>query len=504
LKPPGVLPIIAAMPSLEQLHYSNSFARLPEAFHGHLQPTPLAAAHLASFNTAAAALIDLDPGEAGRGEFVEYLNGTRPLPGTDPIAMLYAGHQFGHYVEQLGDGRAIILGEVLNRRGERWELQLKGAGQTPYSRRGDGRAVLRSTIREYLGSEAMHGLGIPTTRALCMLGSAEEVYREQIETGALLLRMAPSHVRFGSFEVFFYRGEHQRLRQLADYVIEHHYPDLWQREDRYLACYREVAARTARLIAQWQLVGFAHGVMNTDNMSILGLTLDYGPFGFLDEYQPGFICNHSDHQGRYAFERQPDIGLWNLSCLAQALLPLLDPEPEAAVALAKAGFDLYQEQFRLAYDQGMAAKLGLAEVQPGDAALAQGWLDLLASSGADYSNSFRALGEFAADPAHPTLGNERVDRAAFDAWARDYRQRLAQEGMDPAARRAHMQAVNPKYILRNYLAEQAIRAAQQGDYGEIDRLLALLRRPFDEQPEMAAYAAPPPDWGKRLEVSCSS
>ena len=492
------------MPSLEQLQYSNSFGRLPEAFHGRLQPTPLAAAHLVSFNPAAAALIDLDPGEAGRAEFVEYLNGTRPLPGADPIAMLYAGHQFGHYVEQLGDGRAIILGEVLNRRGERWELQLKGAGPTPYSRRGDGRAVLRSTIREYLCSEAMHGLGIPTTRALCILGSEEEVYREQIETGALLLRMAPSHVRFGSFEVFFYRGEHDRLRQLADYVIEHHYPDLWEREDRYPAFYREVVARTARLIAQWQLAGFAHGVMNSDNMSILGLTLDYGPFGFLDDYQPGFICNHSDHQGRYAFDRQPDIGLWNVSCLAQALLPLLDPEPEAAVELAKAGFDLYQEQFRLAHDQGMAAKLGLQEHQPGDTELIQGWLDLLASSRADYTNSFRALGEFAADPGHPALRNELVDRTAFDAWARDYRQRLDRDGLDGGERRTRMHRVNPRYILRNYLAEQAIRAAQQGDYGEIDRLLALLQRPYDEQPEMAAYATPPPDWGRRLAVSCSS
>ena len=492
------------MITLEQLSFSNSFGRLPEAFHGRLQPTPLDGAHLASFNAAAAALIDLDPGEAGRAKFVDCLNGRHPLPGADPIAMLYAGHQFGHYVEQLGDGRAIILGEVLNRRGERWELQLKGAGPTPYSRRGDGRAVLRSTIREYLCSEAMHGLGIPTTRALCMLGSAEEVYREQIETGALLLRMAPSHVRFGSFEVFFYRGEHERLRELADYVIEHHYPDLWQREDRYPAFYREVVARTARLVAQWQQVGFAHGVLNTDNMSILGLTLDYGPFGFLDDYQPGFICNHSDHHGRYAFDRQPDIGLWNVSCLAQALLPLLDPEPEAAVELARAGFDLYQEEFRSAYDQGMAAKLGLPEAQPGDDALAQGWLDLLASSRADYSNSFRALGEFAADPGHTALRHDLVDRAAFDAWARDYRQRLARDGMAGDERRARMMGINPRYILRNYLAEQAIRTAQAGDYREIDRLLALLQRPFDEQPEMAAYAAPPPDWGRRLEVSCSS
>jgi uncharacterized protein YdiU (UPF0061 family) len=492
------------MHPLEKLRFSNSFGRLPEAFHGRLQPTPLDGAHLASFNAAAAELIDLDPGEAGRAEFVAYLNGSRPLPGADPIAMLYSGHQFGHYVEQLGDGRAIILGEVLNRRGERWELQLKGAGPTPYSRRGDGRAVLRSTIREYLCSEAMHGLGIPTTRALCMLGSNEEVYREQIETGALLLRMAPSHVRFGSFEVFFYRGQHDRLRELADYVIEHHYPELVEREDRYLAFYQEVVERTARLIAQWQLAGFAHGVMNTDNMSILGLTLDYGPFGFLDDYQPGFICNHSDHQGRYAFDRQPDIGLWNVSCLAQALLPLLHPEAEAAVELAKAGFDRYQETFQSSYARGLAAKLGLQDARPGDARLAQRWLDLLAANQCDYTNSFRALGDFGTETPGDALRDRFPDRAAFDAWAADYRQRLAQDGMDGTERRARMQRVNPKYILRNYLAEQAIQAARTGDYREVDRLLALLQRPYDEQPEMTAYAAPPPDWGKRLAVSCSS
>ena len=494
------------MNTLETLSFSNSFGRLPEDFHGRLHVTPLQSAHLASFNPAAAALIDLDPAEAERDELVQFLNGNRPLPGTDPIAMLYAGHQFGHYVEQLGDGRAIILGEVENRHGERWELQLKGAGPTPYSRRGDGRAVLRSTIREYLGSEAMHALGIPSTRALCMLGSEEEVYREQIETGALLLRMAPSHVRFGSFEVFYYRGQLERLQQLADYVIAHHYPELQDRPDRYPAFYTAIVERTARLIAQWQLVGFAHGVMNTDNMSILGLTLDYGPFGFLDDYDPGFICNHSDHQGRYAFDRQPDIGLWNISCLAQALLPLLDAEPDAAVELAKAGFDRYQEVFRTTFEAGMGAKLGLRESLADDALLAAQWLDLLRDNRCDYTNSFRALGDFVAaeDQAGSALRDRFLDRAAFDGWAERYRQRLAQEGRAGGECRADMHRVNPKYILRNYLAEQAIREATQGDYQEINRLLAVLQQPFDEQPGREQYAASPPDWGRRLEVSCSS
>lgn len=494
------------MRSLEELEFVNSFGQLPEHFHGRQQPTPLHAPHLVSFNPSAAALIDLDPRAAQCAEFLDYLNGTRALAGTDPIAMLYAGHQFGHYVEQLGDGRAILLGEVLNAKGERWELQLKGAGRTPYSRQGDGRAVLRSTIREYLCSEAMHGLGIPTTRALCILGSEEEVYRERIETGALLLRMAPSHVRFGSFEVFFYRGQHDRLRALADYVIQHHYPELVQEPNPYLAFYTELTERTARLIAQWQLVGFAHGVMNTDNMSALGVTLDYGPYGFMDDYEPGFVCNHSDHHGRYAFDQQPDIGLWNLSCLAQALLPLLDEVPERAAELAKAGFDRYQECFQQAYRKGLRNKLGLHGDTRDNDQLAQQWLTLLADNHCDYSNSFRALSDFDPDPAslNAHLRDTMIDRAAFDGWALTYRQRLTTQGQDPRQRKTVMDACNPRYVLRNYLAEAAIQKATAGDFTEVDRLLTLLQQPYADQPEHAAYADPPPDWGRKLQVSCSS
>ncbi len=300
-----------AMKTLDQLRFDNTYARLPGAFHARVQPTPLQDVHLVSVSERAAALLELDPHSIRVNGAVACLSGSAEWPGTEPVAMCYAGHQFGHYVPQLGDGRAMILGEVVNDAGERWELQLKGAGLTPFSRDGDGRAVLRSTIREYLCSEAMHGLGIPTTRALCMFNSAEEVYRERIESGALLVRMAPSHVRFGSFEVFFYRQQYAALKDLADYVIDHDYPQLREQPQPYLALLTEVVERTARLMAQWQLVGFAHGVMNTDNMSILGLTLDYGPFGFLDAYDPGFICNHSDYRGRYAFDQQPSIGLWN-------------------------------------------------------------------------------------------------------------------------------------------------------------------------------------------------
>jgi uncharacterized protein YdiU (UPF0061 family) len=494
------------MRTLEQLVFDNTYARLPPAFHARLQPTPLQRPYLVSFNRAAAELLDLHPDQVGRREFLDYLGGARRLPGSEPLSMLYAGHQFGHYVPQLGDGRAILLGEVRNSRGEKWDLHLKGAGQTPFSRDGDGRAVLRSGIREYLCSEAMHGLGIPTSRALCLIGSEEEVYRERIERGAMLVRMAPSHVRFGSFEVFFYRGQFERLQPLADHVIEHHYPELRDAPEPYLALLQEVVRRTARLIAQWQLVGFAHGVMNTDNMSVLGLTLDYGPYGFLDDYDPGFVCNHSDRHGRYAFDKQPDIGLWNLSCFAQALLPLLDQDGETAAEKARAVLGDYRGELTRTFARGMAAKLGLRECRDGDQALIDDLLTRMQRNQVDYTNCFRTLGELRlGEPAADApIRDQFVDRPAFDAWAMDYRARLAGEQSVDAPRRARMQAVNPKYVLRNYLAQQAIEMAEQHDFSEIDRLLGLLQRPFDEQPQMQAYAAPPPDWGRKIVVSCSS
>jgi len=495
------------MKPLEELHFSNSFARsLGDAFYARLAPTPLDKSHLVAFNDQAATLIDLHPDEVERTEFVHYFGGQRLLPGSDPLAMLYAGHQFGNYAPQLGDGRAILLGEVTNHKGERWELQLKGAGVTPFSRRGDGRAVLRSTVREYLCSEAMHGLGIPTTRALCITGSEEEVYRERIERGAMMVRMAPSHVRFGSFEVFYYRGKFEHIRALADYVIAHHYPHLEHGPNRYLQFFAEVTQRTAELISQWQLVGFAHGVMNTDNMSILGLTLDYGPFGFLDDYDPGFICNHSDYSGRYAFERQPRIGRWNLSCLGQALLPLFDGEPAEAAAQANAVLDAYQGHFQRHNIIGIRHKLGLLEDQPGDGALFTDLLSLMQKNRSDYTRTFRALAGFGshAGAKNTALRDSFIERDAFDAWAQRYAARLRQEGSVDAARRERMNRVNPKYILRNYLAQQAIERAETGDYSEIDTLHKILQAPFDEQPQHETYADAPPDWGKSLEISCSS
>jgi len=486
---------------LETLSFANTYARLPEAFYSKLSPTPVSESpYLVSFNPAAAELIDLDPGQAKRPEFAGVFGGSLLVPGMEPLAMLYSGHQFGVYVPQLGDGRAILLGEVRNERGEKWDLHLKGAGLTPFSREGDGRAVLRSTIREYLCSEAMHGLGIPTTRALCLVGSDHKVYREQIETGAMLVRMAPSHVRFGTFEVFYYRKQHEQLKILADYVIANHFSHLVDGQDKYTRFFSEVVERTANLIAQWQAVGWAHGVMNTDNMSIHGITLDYGPFGFIDDYDPGFICNHSDHNGRYAFNQQPYIGLWNLSCLAQALLPLASKENLKAV------LDCYTPLCERRYIELMQAKFGLSEEQEDDAGLIQDLLSLMQQSHVDYTNFFRTLGSFSSKNGSPNepLRDFFLDREAFGRWTKRYADRLNREKSRDEERSLRMNRVNPKYILRNYLAQQAIEKAQQKDYSEIDRLLTLLQNPYSEQPGMDAYAAPPPNWGKHLSVSCSS
>lgn len=486
---------------LEDLSFDNSYARLPEAFYSKLTPTPFdSPPYLVSFNASAAELIDLDANEAARSEFCGVFGGSMLAPGMEPLAMIYSGHQFGVYVPQLGDGRAILLGEATNERGERWDLHLKGAGLTPFSRDGDGRAVLRSTIREYLCSEAMHGLGIPTTRALCIIGSDHKVYREQVETGATLTRIAPSHVRFGTFEIFYYRKQHEQLKILADYVIEQHYSHLRDAADKYARFCGEVVERTAKLIAQWQAVGWAHGVMNTDNMSVLGLTLDYGPFGFMEGYDAGFICNHSDHNGRYAFNQQPYIGLWNLSCLAQALLPLAEKDA------LKAGLETYQPLFEQEYQQRMRAKFGLIEAQAEDDELIRDFLGFLQGSHADYTIVFRELGLFSSDQAaaNDRLREHFLNRERFDEWAVRYRERLKLERSRDEDRRMRMDRVNPKYVLRNYLAQTAIEKARQKDFSEIDRLLALLQDPYTERPGMDAYAAAPPDWVKHLSVSCSS
>ena len=490
------------MNKLEDLSFHNTYAKLPEVFWERVKPTPFPNPYMVSVNPAAAELLNLDPLEFKRPDFAEYFCGAKLLPGSDPIAMLYSGHQFGHYVPQLGDGRAIMLGEVRNEQGEPWELQLKGAGLTRFSRDGDGRAVLRSTIREYLCGEAMHALGIPTTRSLCIVAGEEIVWREMPEPGAMLLRMAPSHVRFGSFEVFFYRRQFEYLKLLTDYVIDHHYPHVREAENPYARLLHEVAMRTGRLVAQWQAVGWAHGVLNTDNMSILGLTLDYGPYGFMERYDPTFICNHSDHQGRYSFQHQPDIGYWNIRALGQALSQLIDDEDALKMAP-----QLYEQAMLEHYAELMQGKLGFAESHAGDDKLLTDLLNLMDSSRTDYTTIFRALGNFQLEEPsnHSVLRDFFLHREAFDDWAGRYRERLLAEKSQDEERKIRMDQVNPKYVLRNHLAERAIQmAAREKDYSEIDQLLQLLSHPFTDQPGMDAYALPAPDDSPPIIVSCSS
>ena len=480
------------------LDFDNSFARLGDDFFSRVEPEPLPSPWLVSVNPAAAELLSLSEGDLHQEWFLQWCSGNGELPGSDPLAMVYSGHQFGSYVPRLGDGRGLLLGEVRGPE-DKWDIHLKGAGQTPYSRFGDGRAVLRSTIREYLCSEAMHGLGIATTRALSIAASDEPVYRETTEQAAMLIRLARSHVRFGSFEYFHHRGQVEQVKILADHVIEQHLPALANREDRYLELFRHAVHSTARLIAQWQAVGFAHGVMNTDNMSIIGDTLDYGPYGFLDTYDPDFICNHSDAGGRYAFKRQPVIGLWNLNALANALTSLIEVED------LKAALEEYEPLFLEALLALQREKLGLSEEEKKDRVLIDDLLALMARNNVDYTIFFRALCDFEENGPNDRLRDLFLNRSDFDNWAPRYRQRLARESRSPQERRDAMRRTNPKYVLRNYMAEIAIRkACDERDYREIDRLLALLQSPYEEHPDCEEYAQNPPAWSQKLSVSCSS
>ena len=427
-----------------------------------------------------------------------------------PRASVYSGHQFGQWAGQLGDGRALLLGEIDTPAGAQ-ELQLKGAGLTPYSRMGDGRAVLRSSIREFLCSEAMAALGIPTTRALAIVGSTAPVRRELMETAAVVSRVAPSFIRFGHFEHFAHTAsDAQALQALVDAVVEQFYPECQHAPNPALALLEAVSRRTALLLADWQAVGFCHGVMNTDNMSILGLTIDYGPFGFLDAFDPGHICNHSDHQGRYAFSRQPNVAFWNLHALAQGLQPLVtaancgggDP-----IDALKAAMEPYKSVFAETLQARLRAKLGLTVDHADDAGLFDDLLRLMAQDRTDYTITMRLLSRFssAEGAENAALQDQFMDRVSCKAWADRYAQRLRSEASVDAERAALMDRANPKFVLRNHLAESAIRSAQAGDFSELDRLHKVLMTPYDEQPDApAAYAALPPDWARQLEVSCSS
>jgi serine/tyrosine/threonine adenylyltransferase len=470
-----------------------------------LPPQPLPEVHWVARSDALAA--ELGVSQWLRGEqALQVLAGNAPAQDLTPLATVYSGHQFGVWAGQLGDGRALLLGEIDSPSGPQ-EVQIKGGGLTPYSRMGDGRAVLRSSIREFLCSEAMHHLGIPTTRALAVIGSPHPVIRETVESAAVVTRVAPSFLRFGHFEHFAHSAaDVAALRKLVDAVIERYFPACRDSAQPLFAWLSEVARRTARLMAQWQAVGFCHGVMNTDNLSILGLTIDYGPFGFLDGFDPAHICNHSDHQGRYAYARQPGIAWWNLHALAQAIVPLLEgPQEESADALADA-IEPFKPEFGDAIQRALRAKLGLSSAQDGDMALIDDLLRLMAQERTDYTIAMRRLCDFssAEHAANETMRDLFIDRAAFDAWAARYAQRLRAEHSVDAERRMRMQRTNPKFVLRNHLAEQAIRHANAGDFSEVARLASVLQHPFDEQPEHEADAGFPPDWADALSVSCSS
>lgn len=413
------------------------------------------------------------------GEVVQTTSQITKLPA---IASIYAGYQFGHFNPQLGDGRSCLIGLTNN-----YEISLKGAGSTPYSRNGDGRAVLRSSIREYLCSHAMDSLNIPTTLCLSLVGSSSKVYREQIETGAIISRVAKSHIRFGHFELFASRAQFAQVKILADFVIDNYHKNIKNNDNKYLIFLEQIVKNTAIMIAKWQAVGFSHGVMNTDNMSILGLTLDYGPFGFLETYDPNYICNHSDHEGRYAFGAQPQVALWNLSKLAQALASLIKPIAASQI------LEKYQGYLVKEYSQLMRAKLGLFDKQADDNILLNDFLNLLYRHKKDYTNSFREL-----NTGSNLLGE------AFNAWFIRYQQRLNLEIMDNKTRLKKMNKANPAYVLRNHLVQVAINEAQQGDYSEIGQLFDLLSKPFELKKGFESYQQSTPKWAENLSISCSS
>jgi uncharacterized protein YdiU (UPF0061 family) len=481
------------------LRWTHDFAALGPAFFTELAPTPLAQPYLVGLNAPFARELGLEPELLASPEGVAAFTGNAPPAGARPLASVYSGHQFGVWAGQLGDGRAILLGGIETPAGLQ-ELQLKGSGLTPYSRMGDGRAVLRSSIREYLGSEAMHGLGIPTTRALIVTGSPQPVRREEIETAAVVTRVAPSFIRFGHFEHFAAREQYDELRRLADHVMARFYPECRGTTrfagNAYAAFLEQVSERTAAMVAGWQAVGFCHGVMNTDNMSILGLTIDYGPFQFLDAFVPGHICNHSDEAGRYAYNRQPNVAYWNLFCLGQALLPLIEDQE-----LALAALESYKTVFPRELENRMRAKLGLVGEAPGDREMIEGVLQLLAAGQVDYPIFWRRLSHFVAGGALDPVRDLFLDRESLDRWLANYQQRLP---ADRAAAGAAMLRTNPKFVLRNHLAELAIRQAKLKDHSPVETLLGLLQSPFDEHPDQEDMAGFPPDWAAHIEISCSS
>jgi len=471
--------------------FDNSYARLPDRFFQRVAPTPVAAPRLITVNEALARTLGLNPKYLASREGVEMLSGNRVPQGAEPIALAYAGHQFGRFVPQLGDGRAVLLGESVGGDGSRRDIQLKGSGQTQFSRRGDGRAALGPVLREYVVSEAMAALGIPTTRALAALTTGERVQRETVLPGALIVRVAASHLRIGTFQYFAARKDVDGLRRLTDTAIARHYPDAAGEEKPARALLDRVIARQAFTVARWMHVGFIHGVMNTDNMTISGETIDYGPCAFMDDYHPARVYSSIDGGGRYAFGNQPGIAQWNLARLAEALLPLLSDKEEDAIAQAQEALTHFVTGFESHYDAGMAKKLGILHPREDDARLAQDLLDRMAYNKADYTLTFRTLSDAAKSGDDGSVRSHFKDPAAFDEWALNWRERLNEDGGDAEERLAMMRSVNPAFIPRNHRVEEMIAAATGGDFAPFETLNAVLSRPYDDQPENSRYATPP-------------
>jgi len=474
------------MYKLESLKFSNQFANLPEDFFHKQNWTPFDNPKLIHFNEELAELLGF-PKNLNPEDLVPYVNGNKAFKNSAPLSMAYAGHQFGSWVPQLGDGRGILLGQLQTKDGL-MDLHIKGAGKTPYSRFGDGRAVLRSTIREYLCGEAMHHLGIPSSRSLIMIGSDEPVFRETTESGAMMVRVAKTHIRFGHFEYLMHNKKSEFIPILLNHLIENYFPELKESKDSYTDLLEKIVILTARLIAKWQAFGFAHGVMNTDNMSILGETFDFGPFGFLDEYNPSFICNHSDHSGRYAFNNQPSIGLWNCHALAAALKDHIE------IDRTKEIINSYEQIFYDELAMLFRKKLGLSQEEKEDLKLVEELLTWMKDHKKDYTNTFRALAD----------SNEDFTDEVGKAWLKKYQERLGREAKNETERKSLMKIANPKYILRNYLAQEAIQAAERGDFSALNTLAGVLKNPYAENEKYKNFTEIPPEWAKKLEISCSS
>lgn len=479
------------------LKFENHYHELGSHFYTSLDPSPLTNPKSVIFNDDE--LKRLGFSTLSQKELIAFFSGNQYPSNAKPLAMKYAGHQFGYYNPDLGDGRGLLMAQLRDPSDQRLlDLHLKGAGMTPYSRMGDGRAVLRSSIREFLASEALYHLGIPSTRALGVTTSDEPVRRESVEKASMLMRLGDGHVRFGTFEHFFYTNQLEQLEALCDYTIKHHFPEAAKTDNPYDHLLYNVAAKTAKLIAKWQAFGFAHGVLNTDNMSITGQTFDFGPFGFMENYDPYYICNHSDGQGRYAFNKQPAIGQWNLQALIQALSPLLSDDAKS-IAL-----DKYQQSFSSHYHELMSKKLGLPALPFSDKGVYQDLLDLMDGYRIDYTLFFRQLSHYNYNDDLKDISVLKEAKSAFSPWFDLYNDHLKSNADNDAKRHVDMCAINPKYILRNYLAQIAIQASEAGDHEELKKLYTVLKNPFAEQPEYEDYAKESPAWGKNMQISCSS